>query len=254
MPRIVQYTAPTEALTESTRGTAAFEQAGRRLGPLYNQAATYQKEQGKITAEEYKDLQWPYDIAKLNESRATGINATVTGGRSTQGGSYRGSAPSYDGTGQISRGAGALGNALRDGGYTLASSKTPEAQTLEGGNLITVSQDNKLTGLYNTAIDKSVSQNTNDAVNTRDYWTKYNGSNPYATDQSGVSSTGPQGVNAPGGPDNIYGTTVYNDVSAPDTTASTGYFSGLSNWVDSTAGTSTSDAGGDVTQTTDTGL
>lgn len=231
MHRIVQYNAPTETLTESTRGTSAFEQAGRRLGPLYNEAASFQKEQGKITAQEYKDMQWPYDIVKLNDRTSKGVGAKVTNAADRT--SRTGSAPSYEAPRQISRGAGALGNALRDGGYTMASAKTPATQTLEGGNLVTLAQDAGLTRDYNHTIDAGVTQNTKDTVNNRDYWTQFNGGDPYATDQSGVSSTGPQGVNAPGGPDNLYGTTVYggeDNTSATQGTSpspSSGFFSGL---------------------------
>src|SRR5229473_3574695 len=78
MARIIQYNAPTETLTESTRGAAAFEQAGRRLGPLYNETAIFQRDQGKITAQGYKELTWPFDIAKLQEAQTA---TTSRGGR-----------------------------------------------------------------------------------------------------------------------------------------------------------------------------
>src|SRR5712691_2630277 len=56
----VSAIAATETLSESTRGMAAWEQAGRRLGPLYNEQAKFQNEQGAIEAQKIKDLQWPY--------------------------------------------------------------------------------------------------------------------------------------------------------------------------------------------------
>src|SRR5712691_4758837 len=70
MPRIAEYTAPTENLTESTRGSQAWEQAGRRIGPIFNEAAQFQKEQGAIEAQRIKNLTWPYDILKLQEAQA----------------------------------------------------------------------------------------------------------------------------------------------------------------------------------------
>src|SRR5712691_8253039 len=140
MAKIVQYQAPTETLSESTRGMAAWEQAGRRLGPLYNEQAKFQNEQGAIEAQKIKDLQWPYDFVKMEEARATrtgggGVGWKVTD-PSTRGRGTLGSP--YDATGQISRGAGTLGRALSDGGYALAAA-TGEDQTLVGGVLMPAS-------------------------------------------------------------------------------------------------------------------
>lgn len=39
MARIHEYTAPTTKITPSTQGLSAYEQAGRRIGPAYNEAA-----------------------------------------------------------------------------------------------------------------------------------------------------------------------------------------------------------------------
>src|SRR5712691_4830964 len=105
MAKIVQYNAPTEALSESTRGMAAWEQAGRRLGPLFNEQAKFQQEQGAIEAQRIKDLAWPYDFVKMEEARA----ARTTGGgggvgwKVTDPHAGRGTLGSpYDATGQIS--------------------------------------------------------------------------------------------------------------------------------------------------------
>src|SRR5712671_127553 len=104
MPRIAQYNAPTEALTESTRGSQAWEQAGRRLGPLYNETAQFQKEQGTAYAQGIKQLTWPYDIARLRMAQASagGVSFRVTDSTAGRGGR---AAPSHDAVGQISRGA-----------------------------------------------------------------------------------------------------------------------------------------------------
>src|ERR1700737_1245383 len=129
MPRIEQYTAPTVNLTESTRGTAAWEQTGRRLGPLYNEAATFEKQQGADLAQEIKDQEWPFDIAKLlaAENAVGGIHFGGRGGigedTSAIGGSHIGLPDnSGDAVRQVSRGMGALGRALNDGGYAMAAS------------------------------------------------------------------------------------------------------------------------------------
>jgi len=154
MPRIAQYTAPIEKLVESTRGTAAFEQAGRRLGPLYNEAATFQKQQGEAQAQQIKDQAWPFDIAKLLASQNHGFHIGGRGvgeDKSALSGSHIG-LPDNSGD-QIVNGIGALGAALRDGGYAMAgSAKAPPIMTENGGNLVTLAEDTKLDGLYNTEL------------------------------------------------------------------------------------------------------
>jgi len=178
MPKIVEYTAPTTNLTESTRGTQAWEQAGRRLGPLYNEAATFEKQQGADLAQEIKDQEWPFDIAKLlaeqNKGgfhiggRGIGEDASAIGGNTRIGLPDNSGQAILDGvhaTAQISRGMGALGRALNDGGYRLASN-APVVQTEEGGNLVAAAQDDAYIAKYNIngPNDATVNQWTNDAI------------------------------------------------------------------------------------------
>jgi hypothetical protein len=221
MPRIAQYNAPTEALTESTRGAAAFEQAGRRLGPLYNEAATFQKEQGAAEAQGIKQSLWPYNIARLlaTQDNAGGVGARVSGLQGA--GTNRSKIGLPDnGTDQISKGAGALGNALRDGGYTLATARPGDILTEEGGRLITQKQSQDLFNKYNTDLDTRGSDYMKQMDATQAYWQKYNNTNPYATDQSLNSSTGPN-TDFAGGSPAPSGAGYYQD------TASTGAWSGL---------------------------
>ena len=69
--KIAEYLAPTERLTPSNEGFSAFETAGRRIGPLYNQEAQDIKEEGRLKAQEIEDLsRWPFDILNLRNDVA----------------------------------------------------------------------------------------------------------------------------------------------------------------------------------------
>lgn len=167
MPRITPYVAPVGNVSESTRGDAAWEQAGRRLGPLYNEAAQFQRQEGALAAQGIKQKIWPYDIARLLETQ--GHSGGGGGGR-LRGGSSSTLADRGTSTGriglpdnggavnQIMHGAGALGRALGDGGYQLATAKEPEDMTLEGGRLVTSDQSRKILNEYNTMLDKRSSE------------------------------------------------------------------------------------------------
>ncbi len=211
MPRIAQYTAPIEKLTESTRGTAAFEQAGRRLGPLYNEAATFEKQQGADTAQEIKDQEWPFDIAKLLAAQNAGSRISWHGkgiGEDTSaiGGSYIGLPDnSGDPANQISRGAGALGSALSDGGYAMSTS------TGDGELVGYISNNQKVEDLYNKGLDTWVSQGA---------------ASEYAVGQQGtIGDFSPR-------------------TDVPDTNSSTGYFSQLTDLNSAATGNPVPDTGG----------
>ena len=207
MPKITQYVAPTKAGVESTRGVSAFEQAGRRLGPLYNEAATFEKEEGKnaieegkYAAEAIKEKAWPFDIGELYDKKPTGgFNLKTTGGGDDWNALRNGGrTPVYGddaqaATQQISRGAAALGTSLSDGGYALAT-RTPAAnvQTLVMGQLVNVDDASKTAAAINSATSANNAANLDPTTQMDNYWTKYNGGNPYATDQSQVSTQGPQ--------------------------------------------------------------
>ena len=71
MPKIVQYTAPETKITPSDLGFSAWETAGRRIGPLYNEAAEDIKTGGQLQAKEIENQGWvlPFDrFRKFGES------------------------------------------------------------------------------------------------------------------------------------------------------------------------------------------
>lgn len=51
MPKIVEYSTRQETLQTEDKGYAARETAGRRIGPMYNEAGTFTKESGRTRAE-----------------------------------------------------------------------------------------------------------------------------------------------------------------------------------------------------------
>lgn len=65
MPKLPEYDAPNTALRPNGEGFNAWETAGRRIGPAYNQAANDLKEQGKLAAQEIKDQRWPLAFLAL---------------------------------------------------------------------------------------------------------------------------------------------------------------------------------------------
>jgi hypothetical protein len=234
MAKIVQYVAPTEALTESTRGTQAFEQAGRRLGPLYNESAVFEREQGALTAQGIKQLAWPFDIAKLLATEDVGGRVKVDTRSLNQDPGRGGGSPDLSSVGQMSRGAGALGNALRDGGYAAARKTAEPIVQDDKGNWVTASSAAKAAQQEANAAALDQQNQLNADVSTRDYWTKYNGGSTSQTDQSGVSDQPPAvtGDYGGGGPA-MYPTYGGSSASNEPEPASTGLFSGLSNWTQS---------------------
>lgn len=232
MARVIQYVAPNASLAESPRAATAWEQAGRRLGPLANESAQFQREAGTAQAQGIKQQAWPFDIARLYEERAaaattqTGGTTRLRGGRagadhSAVSGSHIGlpdNSSDLAGLGQISRGAGALGRALRDGGLALAD-RTGEAMTLENGELVSSSQAKKLFAELNSKLDKDTSDNTKELVNTRDWWTRYNMSDPQGMYQTNQSQTSSQSYES--------------SLSAPPVPGEPekGFWSDLSNWI-----------------------
>ncbi len=286
MANIRTYDAPNFSLTESDKGGQAWSQAGRRLGPLYNEAAQFTREAGKLNADNKAQL-WPFDILELYQRHAAEVAAAEAakaaggggggggGGRPRRGGGGGGGGGGEGGggeggggegggggspNGQISRGAGALGDALNDGGQAMSRrpqqarpGAPPEPMVLEGGNLVTRSASQKAFQQYQADKKEKVDQWTDDAVNTRNYWTRYNGGDPSQTNQGGTSSTGPQSdfggggtpppsgtfdTNQPYGPGPIQPTTEYGPYAAPSTG---GFFSGLA----SSIGNAFSGGGGD---------
>jgi hypothetical protein len=68
MPRLPEYDAPSRELAPSDKGANAFEQAGRRIGPAYNEAATLTREKGAVASDLIKQRRWPFDAQELYHS------------------------------------------------------------------------------------------------------------------------------------------------------------------------------------------
>lgn len=103
MPQIKEYIAPEFRITPSSAGYTAMENAGRRIGPLYDEAAKeinargtiadqearqvdalksmydeegrQQAELGKLQGDLIKEKMWPYDIFKLYNEDAQAAEA-----------------------------------------------------------------------------------------------------------------------------------------------------------------------------------
>ncbi len=196
MANIKTYTAAPFSLTESDKGGQAFSQAGRRLGPLYNEAAQFTREAGKLAADNKAQL-WPFDILELYQKNAANAAKGGSGFRTKSGGDRGGSAVSdfanerfpdlAAANGQISTGAAALGQALSDGGQAVSRKPTQdqrqaaagapvEDMVLQQGELVTASAARRAMQEYNSGITKEMDTYRNNAINSNDYWQQYNGS------------------------------------------------------------------------------
>lgn len=175
MPRIATFTAPEKELRPSATGASALELAGRRINSLYQEIARNTREEGQAEAQKYKYEAWPYDIAKLYDERAArqqeAANAAVrSAGRGSSGGG--------GGTGQVSRGAGALGRAVSDGGYGLAdATNTTGSVEYANSNGTSGQLSYALPKGYQDALDKynaglSTAADTA-AYATEAYWQQY---------------------------------------------------------------------------------
>lgn len=78
MPRIVEYTAPTKQVNPSDRPQAAWETAGRRIGPLYNAAAQDIRQAGAVQGQMEKDKIWPFDVYALEAANAPQVRNTTS--------------------------------------------------------------------------------------------------------------------------------------------------------------------------------
>lgn len=61
---ITEYTAPREKITESASGESAFETAGRRVGPLYDQAGRDMADIGKLTEQVIKEGEFVFHLPR----------------------------------------------------------------------------------------------------------------------------------------------------------------------------------------------
>lgn len=80
MPNIPDYNPRNRALTPESKGQEATEIAGRRVGPLYNQAGEDVRERAKLTALGIRQRLWPFDIQALMEGRSGGGGGGDGGG------------------------------------------------------------------------------------------------------------------------------------------------------------------------------
>ncbi|MGE3279690.1 MAG: hypothetical protein AB7H90_03470 [Alphaproteobacteria bacterium] len=78
MPKIREYNAPTRRLNPSDRASQAWETAGRRFGPLYNQAAQDIKEAGRVRGAMERAKIWPFNVYALRERNAEKITNTTS--------------------------------------------------------------------------------------------------------------------------------------------------------------------------------
>ena len=124
MPRIKEYIS-SEKLTPNDQGYSAFETAGRRVGPLYNQAGQDIREQGRGVSDLFNENRFG-TTAFLDEHNGVGVRVQGGGGRAARGGGGRGRTDNstvnlagqrvpYNGAGEISRGARALTGFARAG-------------------------------------------------------------------------------------------------------------------------------------------
>jgi hypothetical protein len=204
MANIKTYNAPAFSLVESDKGGQAWSQAGRRLGPLYNEAAQFTREAGKLAADNKAQL-WPFDILELYQRQAAEAAKNAPGtpqwraGRNATGAEGLGSTNVYGGrggldstsfgggsygaaNGQISQGAAALGQGLADGGQAASRRSAPgqagapaEDYTLDQGNIVTMSASRKAIATYNSDQADALNKYQNDQTNTSNYWQQYNG-------------------------------------------------------------------------------
>lgn len=147
MPTIPEYYAPNTDLNPSATGVSAWEQAGRRIGPLYNEAATFKQREGALAAQAERQKMWPFDILQLYARRdaedAAGRQAqkdrntvnirVANGGRASSLFAADNPGARYNDLGQVSRGAAAIGQAVSDGGYGAAKGKPGGAPPSSGG-------------------------------------------------------------------------------------------------------------------------
>jgi hypothetical protein len=201
MPNIKTYDAPNTTLTPSERGISAWEQAGRRLGPLYNEAAQFTREAGKLAANNKAQL-WPFDIMELYQRDAAEKEKAAAAAdkfnpnigkepiKPDMGAIHAGGGGRYgDPNGQISNGAGALGQALGGGRQPSqgAFGAPPEDYTLAQGDLVSASSAKKAMAQYNSDTAQGGQDYQNQSINMNNYNTRYMGGDPTLTDQSGLA-------------------------------------------------------------------
>lgn len=247
--KIKQFFAPTQELRSSPAAAAAWETAARRIGPAYQDIARNEKAQGQIAADLFKQELWPMNIAKLYEQQSrdalTGaasdarklasqnIGFRVRGVNDTFGGPTEtfSEDPTRDfdaaGHAQVSRGAGALGRALGDGGYALArqvpSSGYPGQQEIDA-----------VTGLPVYSRDYTAFNKAQDAM--REYNRKTTLEPAQEDYERKIADNAVRGPNIEG-PSNFPGTYGYSssDPSVSqvnvDNPSSGGFFSGLRNFI-----------------------
>jgi hypothetical protein len=251
MPNIKEYIAPKETLTQPAEGEQAWTMAGRRIGPLYNEAATFEKEAGKLQAEGLKEGLWPYNILKLYEEQ----NKAAAGGGARGGGGGGRARVDTSGIDRILRPdqmpdlAAENAAANRELGYGLSAvgnmlGSNAGRGIMPGGGGQAMMQDdqgNLVPVPSQSALDRAQAQADAAQAKADAAW----------------SNTVPNQSSIPGqdntyGPNQAPGYNIPNPSNAPEgypvEPASSGFFSGL------TSAPAVTDAGGDMAGTTSTGM
>jgi hypothetical protein len=247
--KIAEYLAPNERLTPSNEGFSAFETAGRRIGPLYNQQAQDIKEEGRLKAQEIEDLsRWPFDILNLRNdvAQAQADKLSKVGVRI---GSVREGYDAFSDTGmdsygsmrQISRGAPVMAATARQlispqsfnqpGATTFDPNAvtTGPSYTLQNGQFVKVNNQDP-----NAAYAKENNQLA-DNINVQaanDWYAQnsYGGTSP-GSYGGGPNATDPNLAQNYGGPNDTTGAALSGDNSTyPSNTSSPGVLSSVVNW------------------------
>lgn len=131
MPRIAQYEAPSTKISESNEGYSAWETAGRRIGPLLNQAAQDATKEGALQADAIKQSAWPLRFLALAQQPKT-VGFKIVGGVNKPW------AQQNTTLGQVGAGAANIGDVMADA----TGDGNPDQQTVgpgygptTGGNL-----------------------------------------------------------------------------------------------------------------------
>lgn len=257
MATIPEYFSRENTINPSATGASAWEQAGRRIGPLYNEAASFRERQGRLAASAERQKLWPFDILRLYQIQATAAAqraaaADRSGFRVQSGRGATGNASDFgpqatgevlgrfDDLGQVARGAAALASAVSDGGYGVAGSsrgggggRGAGAAPSDGtGGEYTLYQGQFVSSEYGRRIDAESRAKADERMNNygrdlSDYYQEYYGYRPVpAGNQDPSQGTPGNPVSNMSPPYDPYSQQQPASIYPPP--ADTGWFSGLS--------------------------
>lgn len=141
MAKIPVYVEPDREIHPEEKGFSAFETAGRRVGPAYNEAASLVRDQGRLTATIYKERMWPFDILDLYQQQAKD-NPQPTGGINVRSGGGADNNPfgfGATGLGRVGNVAAAMANDM-----TGRLTRSPPNLVDVGGSLPKIKTDNQV--------------------------------------------------------------------------------------------------------------